>query len=142
MTAPKLPPVPPKGGTILVVDDTEHIRRIIVEIFRREGYQTIEAQTGIEALRLVEMYAADLIAATLDLDMPGMNGKETLAKLSSCAPFLPILIVTGEAIDGLQGRIPGTPGVSYVSKPFTQARLLDGLRTVLDEMKPRRPRER
>jgi two-component system cell cycle sensor histidine kinase/response regulator CckA len=129
---------PSAKGTILVVDDTDFIRRIIGAILASEGYRALEAANGGEALRLFALHSQEIVAVILDLNMPETDGRETLASLSQSAPFLPILIVSGLPLDGLQGRIPGTPGVGYVSKPFTQARLLEGLQKVIDEMKPRR----
>jgi CheY-like chemotaxis protein len=122
-------------GTILVIEDLAPMRRTLAEIFRRAGYRTLEAENGTEALRLLAMYPSEIVAATLDLDMPETDGRTTLARMSDINAFLPILIVTGLPIEGLQGRIPGTPGVKYVPKPFFQEQLLTALRVAMDEMK-------
>jgi two-component system cell cycle sensor histidine kinase/response regulator CckA len=127
----------PAPNTVLVVDDTEKIRALIVRALTGAGYRTIEATNGEEALELFAKHRDEIVAATLDLDMPQLGGRDTLIVLSERAPFLPILVVTGWPLEGLQGRIPGTPGVGYLAKPFQPARLVSGLKEMIDEVKPR-----
>jgi DNA-binding response OmpR family regulator len=127
-----------EAGTVLVIDDTESIRRTIAKALEREGFRTIEATNGSEAMELFDARADEIVAATLDLDMPLIDGKDTLKVLSERAPFLPILVVTGWPLEGLQGRIPGTPGVGYLAKPFSPAKLVAGLRAMMEEMPRRR----
>jgi two-component system cell cycle sensor histidine kinase/response regulator CckA len=128
---------PPEPNTILVVDDTESIRRLIARTLTGAGFRTIEATNGEEALDLFEKHRDEIVAATLDLDMPLLAGRDALIVLSERAPFLPILVVTGWPLEGLQGRIPGTPGVGYLAKPFQSARLVAGLKEMIAEVKPR-----
>ena len=75
----------PDSSTILVADDDRTIRRNLVLLLRSEGYQTIEAADGDEALAKVAQESPD--AVLLDLKMPGRGGLDVLAALE---PALPI----------------------------------------------------
>jgi two-component system cell cycle sensor histidine kinase/response regulator CckA len=118
-------------NTILVVDDHDFTRRLIVRLVKDLGYDTLEASNGTEAIALYGQHAERIVAATLDLVMPETNGKTTLAMLSNIAPFLPIVIASSlePNSEHLQGRIPGTPGVTYLQKPLDQKALKGALRT-------------
>jgi CheY-like chemotaxis protein len=122
--------------TVLVVDDESIVRTTICKMLHEMGYKTLEAGDGEEALRLVAENSESLAATTLNLVMPTMNGRATLAALSNVAPFLPIVISSGLApfAEPLQGRIPGTPGTTYLQKPFEQGQLKAALDRVIREL--------
>jgi DNA-binding response OmpR family regulator len=121
--------------TILIVDDEANVRRAIAAALERSGFRTIQAANGSEAIHIVGERSREIAAITLDLDMPTTNGRETLAMLSSIAPKLPIVVVTGWQIDTLLGRKPGSPGVAYLAKPFAPDALVAALRLLIEEMK-------
>jgi CheY-like chemotaxis protein len=119
----------PDAGTILVVDDDEQMRGLIARMVKGFGYTAIQAADGSEAIHAYSANFRDIVAATLDLDMPTTNGREVLAMLSEYAPKLPIVIATGLELSKVQliGRVPGTRGVTYLKKPFQSAELKDAL---------------
>ena len=71
---------------ILVVDDEERIRQSLNGIFRDEGYETLEAKDGVQALKQIEMDPPDLVL--LDIWMPGMDGMEVLERIKGQIPNL------------------------------------------------------
>ncbi len=79
-------------ATILVADDDRTIRRNLVLLLRSEGYQTLEAADGDEALARINGDAPD--AVLLDLKMPGRDGLEVLAELGPALADLPVIVVT------------------------------------------------
>jgi len=109
-----------KGGAfmfnILVVDDNENIRNLIVERLTGEGYQVFPAADGEEALDVMDHEHIDLMIA--DIMMPRMDGYELTSELRGAKYTLPILMITAkERIeDKRQGFRAGTD--DYMVKPI------------------------
>lgn len=78
--------------TVLVVDDEKHIRELYRSELEDEGYGVVLAASGKEALEVVEQRSPDLIV--LDIQMPGMDGIETLEKLLGQDRCIPIILNT------------------------------------------------
>ena len=105
-------------GTILIVDDSGVIRKVLRTILVQEGFQIIEAKNGIDALaRLNEEIPALIL---LDIIMPEMDGYEVLAAIrkSSAYKEIPIIMLTAKdsLISKVKGRIAGCN--DYLTKPF------------------------
>lgn len=77
---------------ILLVDDEEGIQMLYREEFEDEGYTVISAYTGEEGLQKLKEESPDLVI--LDIQMPGMNGIETLRQMKMGNPDLPIILST------------------------------------------------
>ena len=103
-------------STILVTDDDRTIRRNLVLLLRSEGYQTLEAADGDEALARIKSDAPD--AVLLDLKMPGRGGLEVLAELGPALADLPVIVVT--ALGGSAAAIEAMRrgAYDYLTKPF------------------------
>jgi CheY-like chemotaxis protein len=78
--------------TVLVVDDEKHIRELYRSELEDEGYGVVLAESGKEALEVVDQHPPDLIV--LDIQMPGMDGIETLEKLLGQDRGIPIILNT------------------------------------------------
>lgn len=93
---------PGKALRILLVDDEDTIREGVARLLAALGHRVTEAPGGLEALeRLREGLDTDLVI--LDLNMPRMDGSETLQRLRDLRTGLPALLATGYADD----RVPG-----------------------------------
>jgi EAL domain-containing protein (putative c-di-GMP-specific phosphodiesterase class I)/DNA-binding response OmpR family regulator len=81
--------------TVLVVDDDPDLRRLVVLALHRRGFETRQAGSGEEALRLLENEVVD--AVVMDIAMPGISGLEVIRTLraSTQTATLPILLMTG-----------------------------------------------
>lgn len=66
-------------ATLLIVDDEPQVRKLLETLLQHEGYQTLSASNGEEALQLVAQQPPDLIL--LDIMMPGMDGYEVASQL-------------------------------------------------------------
>jgi DNA-binding response OmpR family regulator len=77
---------------VLIVDDDIHIQRLYKEEFEEEGYETIVASTGKDALELFEKENPDVV--TLDILMPDMDGITLLRKMKEQRPKTPIIMST------------------------------------------------
>ncbi|MGE3854506.1 MAG: response regulator [Planctomycetota bacterium] len=95
----------PAGGTrarrVLLVEDSEITRELLVEILRQKGYRVTEARNGYEALEALRLEVPDLIVT--DVDMPEMNGFEMLEQLRGQPEYynVPVVVLTtrGDDVD-------------------------------------------
>ena len=106
--------------TILVVDDNKEIVYSISELLKYEGYNTVKAYDGMEALKALEENRIDLII--LDVMMPKMNGLSALMKLRE-RYHIPVIILSAktEESDKVSGLMLGAD--DYVEKPYNPAEL-------------------
>ncbi len=79
-------------NNILIVDDDADIRNILREILTKYGYTSIEASNGIDALQLFQ--TTEFLAVLLDLNMPEMDGMETMQHIKKIDPDVPIIFIT------------------------------------------------
>lgn len=79
---------------ILIVDDNQDFRSTLIEYFKGKGYIVFGAENGETAISLIEIYHYDIIL--LDLDMPIMDGKETLVQIQNKSADSHVIIVTGK----------------------------------------------
>lgn len=117
--------------TILAVDDEEHILELISYNLQNGGYKVIKAETGEEALELLEHNQIDLLL--LDLMLPGMDGIEVLRIIRSHTKLkkLPVIILTAKSdeISKVVGLEVGAD--DYLSKPFGVHELMARIKAVL-----------
>lgn len=110
--------------TILVIEDEEDLRDIVIYNLEREGYNTVGVESGEEGLELAISLKPDLVI--LDLMLPGMNGMDVCRKIKhdSNAQNIPIIIVSakGEEADIVSGLELGAD--DYLTKPFSPRILL------------------
>lgn len=114
--------------TALVVDDDATIRVTVVETLAREGFETVEATTGQEALEIFSRRDVDLVV--LDNMMPGISGEEVCRRLRAKSG-VPILFLSkfADDVDRIVGLEIGAD--DYIAKPFNPRELLARIRAVL-----------
>ncbi len=121
----------PTGRTILVVDDSPTVRKLIAGKLEKSGHTVICAADGVEALERLEVVLPDLVL--LDITMPRMDGYEVCKHIRSNpeARDLPVVMISGKDgfFDKVRGRMAGTTG--YVTKPFGPETLMKALETYL-----------
>ncbi len=113
---------------IMVIDDSQTIRRTAETLLAREGYQVITAQDGFEALSKVADYQPDIIF--IDIMMPRLDGYQACALIKANPKFQGTPVIMLSSKDGLfdraRGRIVGSD--EYLTKPFTKDELLGAVR--------------
>ena len=123
---------PPKGETILVVEDEEALREVARRIFARNGYHVITAASGPEAIEIVRTYQGDVHLLVTDVVMPQMLGKEVSEQIRTIKPDIEVLFMSGYARRVLNSQGMLDPGVALAEKPFTEAELMGTAAQVLD----------
>jgi CheY-like chemotaxis protein len=117
--------------TILVAEDEEQVRQIAVETLRELGYGVVEAESGEEALAVLQD-RPDVALLFTDIVMPGMEGRRLAALARQQRPKLPILYTTGYAPDGPLDRPGSGDDALILRKPFESAQLARAVRHALD----------
>jgi two-component system, cell cycle sensor histidine kinase and response regulator CckA len=116
----------PNGITVLVVEDTGPLCKMIGRMLRESGYTVLEAADGAEALALVDQQADGIQLVLTDVIMPRMKGTELADRLSRLRPELPVLFMSGFADDPVvQGVAKG--GDRFLRKPFTAKVLIEAV---------------
>ena len=114
---------------VLVVDDESSIRRALRPPFIELGFQVAEASRGEEALQLLRSVSFDVVL--LDINMPGIGGIETLRRLRSVYPKLPILMLTVRDRESEKVEALELGADDYVTKPFSTRELIARMRTAV-----------
>ncbi|MDL2185750.1 EAL domain-containing response regulator [Pseudomonas sp. ChxA] len=118
-------------ATLLIVDDEPQVRKLLETLLQHEGYQTLTASSGEEALQLVAQQPPDLIL--LDIMMPGMDGYEVASQLKGNAATANIPIIMLTALSESEARISGleTGAEEFLSKPVEHIELWLRVRNLL-----------
>ena len=120
----------PNRETILVVEDTDDLRRMICQILQHHGYNVLEAADGAEALQVYEGYCKNIHLVLTDIMMPRMNGHELAEQIRQRQPVPRVIFMSGYTDDPLV-RPLGRLAV-FLAKPFTPVALASKVREVLD----------
>lgn len=128
----------PKRYILLVVDDSLTLRKMLTDTLEQRGHQVIQAQDGQDAIeKLNTHYPVDLVLC--DIEMPRLNGFEFLA-YSRQHPELskiPVVMLTSRTTEKHRQMALGLGANGYVTKPYTDDRLLSTLEQVLQQtLKP------
>ena len=115
---------PSSGLKVLVIDDSNTIRRSAEIFLKQGGHEVLLAEDGFDALSKVNDYLPDLIFC--DILMPRLDGYQTCAIIKRNAKFSGVPVVMLSSKDGVfdkaRGRMVGSQ--DYLTKPFTQDQLL------------------
>ena len=121
---------------VLIVDDNPDSVAIMRSILESRGYDVAAANSGTEALALLQRETVNLVL--LDIMMPEMNGIEVLQRIKDNAATgrLPVILVTAKTQDEdvLSGYQYGAD--YYITKPFTAKQLLYGIELILGKGEP------
>ncbi len=124
-------PKNPAPRTVLVVEDQDEVRGLIVAVLRSEGFNVLEAAGGDAALSVSLRYSDAIDLLITDLIMPGMNGKEVADQLMPIRPGMKVLYISGYSGDVLTRRGVLEPDVPFLAKPFTPLTLSAKVRELL-----------
>ena len=125
---------------VLVVDDEPAIRRALRPPLVELGFQVSEASRGEEALQALRANAYD--AVLLDINMPGIGGIETLRRIRTFAPRLPVLMLTVRDQEEHKVEALDMGADDYVTKPFSIRELVARIRTAVRRVHaPARPED-
>jgi len=118
-------------GTILVVEDEDLVRSVLIEALESQGYETLTAGTGVEALELADLHVGPIDLVLSDVVLPGITGPEVARALAGTRPEARILFMSGYTdtivLDqGVEGSAP------FLVKPFSMQQLYERIEEILD----------
>lgn len=111
------------SGTVMLIDDEPMLRFVAGSILTELGYQTIEAENGLEATEIFRQHHKSVALVILDMIMPGMNGKECFFALKKIDPAVRVLVSSGFSGDEDVEAMRDAGVRWFIRKPFTAAEL-------------------
>ncbi len=117
------------GNTILCIEDNPHNMLLLKRILQAYGYKMLEAETGLDGIRLVESEAIDLIL--LDINLPDIDGYEVIHRIRNHARpelnTMPIVVLSANALRGDDQKALSIGCDMYLTKPIDIQDLKDAL---------------
>jgi len=111
---------------LLIVEDDDIVRMLMIEVLDELGYSTLEAENATAALKVIEDAGQQLALLVTDVGLPDMRGEALAAKAREARPLLPVLFASGyaESFD-----VP--EGMYMIGKPFSIDQLRDKVVEIL-----------
>lgn len=119
--------------TVLLVEDEELVRLMLVEVLKAADYKVLDARHGTDALELAEQHRGPIDLLVTDMTMPGFSGSELAKRLAGPRPKMRVLFISGYTdVDAAQmGKI--NQPVQFLQKPFHPDAFLSKTRQILDQ---------
>lgn len=121
---------------VLIVDDQNGIRILLVEVFSSEGYETFHAANGKQALDIVKNHAPDIVL--LDMKIPGMDGLEILKHIKNIDSEIKVIMMTAYGELDMIREATELGALMHFTKPFD----IDELRMAVNSQLGRGPSNR
>ena len=119
--------------TILLVEDDETVRTLVLTILQRKGYMVLEAQHGMEAIMIAQRHKGQIRLLITDVVMPAMSGPELARRLALVYPCMKVLYISGYTDSAIVHRGVLEADTLFLQKPFTPSDLARKVREVLDD---------
>jgi CheY-like chemotaxis protein len=117
-------------STVLVVEDQDRVRGVVVRVLRDAGYRVLEASDGESTLRRVdELEAIDVLLT--DIVMPRLDGRSLAARLRQRWPDLRVLFTSGYVDDTDRAWLASDENAAFLPKPFTPRELLEAVQKMV-----------
>jgi DNA-binding response OmpR family regulator len=124
-------PAQRSGETVLVVEDDETVRHLVVSMLKSSGYRVIAPATPREALRICGEFSTPLDLLLTDMVLPETNGAEIAEKALASRPNLRVLFMSGYTEHPVLRLTGFDRGAPFIQKPFSKAALTAKVREVL-----------
>lgn len=115
---------------VLTVDDSRTIRNMLLMTLSGAGYETVQAEDGLEGLEVLERSNPDVIVT--DINMPRLDGFGFIEGVRKDARYraIPILVLTTESDQEKKNRARQAGATGWIVKPFDPAKLIDAIERV------------
>jgi two-component system, cell cycle sensor histidine kinase and response regulator CckA len=110
-------------GRVLLVEDEDAVRNFAARALSRQGYEVLEAATGVEALEVMEREKGRIDIVVSDVIMPEMDGPTMLKEMRKTKPHLKIIFVSGHTDDAFRKSLDENEAFTFLPKPFTLPQL-------------------
>ncbi|MFO7949208.1 MAG: ATP-binding protein [Candidatus Fermentibacteraceae bacterium] len=130
---PGTPPRPTGREQVLVAEDEEVVRKLVVEILTSAGYRVLAASSPREALELSDSTPGGIDLLLSDVVMPDMGGFELCSRLRKDRGEMPVLFMSGYSYEAGRPEAADKARTCFIAKPFTAGELLRQVRTALEK---------
>jgi len=117
------------NGKILIVDDNPNMSSLLSEMLEVFEYESIRADNGLEAIEKIEQNGISLVIT--DMRMPKMSGLDLLQRIKEIKPGLPVVVISGYALDEEGNNLLSTLADGFLNKPFKMSDIEDLLKQVV-----------
>jgi two-component system cell cycle sensor histidine kinase/response regulator CckA len=123
----------PRGSeTILVAEDEDIVRKVVVRALRKKGYTVLPARSGPEAILISAKHSDPIHLLLTDVIMPGMNGRELAESMAPKRPGMATLYMSAYNQEIIAQRGVLAPGTALIEKSFSSEGICQKVREVLD----------
>ena len=116
--------------TILIVDDEKEIRNSLSGVLQDEGYDTLTASGGEDALRVVREDAVEVVL--LDVALPDIDGMEVLRRVMELGPDVPVIMISGNATMDVAVESVKLGAYHFIEKPLSPEKVLLTIKRALE----------
>jgi DNA-binding response OmpR family regulator len=117
--------------TILIIDDSEHVRSFLTDILAESGYQVIAAPDGEQGLEVLKREHPDCVL--LDVILPGIDGLEVLRRIRETNLKIPVLMMTAEDPGWVRMSCESYGANGFLSKVFDAENIVESIENVIIE---------
>ena len=121
----------PKGGLVLVVDDEQYVRDIARRVLERAGYGVVTAADGREAVDAFSRHTGAIGCVILDMNMPRMNGRETLQELRKIREDVRVIVSSGYDETETAARFADQGLAGFIQKPYRPPALVERVAQIM-----------
>ncbi len=118
--------------TILITEDEEFVRELVISGLQEYGYQVFSARNGKESLKVAKEHTGKIDLLLTDVVMPGGSGGELANELTAKFPDIKILFMSGYTDESIVQHGMLSEGTNFIQKPFSIEALVEKIRSVLD----------
>ena len=119
--------------TVLLVEDEELVRLMLVEVLKAADYNVLDARHGADALELAERHTGPIDLLVTDMTMPGFSGSELAKRLAGPRPKMHVLFISGYTDEEAAHLGKVNQPVQFLQKPFHPDAFLTKTRQILDQ---------
>jgi two-component system cell cycle response regulator DivK len=122
-------------STVLIIEDNEKNMKLARDVLQVKGYQTLEAATGEEGVRLAKEKLPDLVL--MDIQLPGINGIDAFKQLRADPKTarIPVVALTASVTPTDRSAITAAGFDAFVSKPISLKEFLDTVKRLVEGKK-------
>jgi two-component system, cell cycle response regulator DivK len=123
---------------ILIVEDNEKNMKLVRDILRHQGYETLEAVNGLDGVRLAEQQQPDLVL--MDIQLPDIDGIEALGRIRADRSLdaVPVLAVSASVMPDDQQKIISSGFDAFITKPINLKQFVETVQRFLQNGRARR----
>ena len=122
-----------EDGKVLVADDDESMRELVVDVLESTGYSVIATANGMEAIRVFKERKNEICLVILDRKMPEMNGDDAFRAMKTAGLNVPLLISSGSSKGEKELIDEGVAG--FIMKPYRIDELIEKIKSALENQK-------